>query len=309
MIHAEANKKIKIAAGLFLLAALCLIAMSYLNMDTKVVVENKPLNNKAEYPVDKIIRYSFVLQNTSNEFIKDTLFKAYAPVEKSATQITKKISATHDFSIEKDAVGNQVMLFSLKNIPPYGSKVVTVTAELKLAEKPNVSNETSLEDYLKPEKYIEHDSQPIQELASRLSKVKDKPMSETVYNWVSRQIQDVGYIKRDRGALYALQEKKGDCTEYMYLAVALLRGSRVPARGVAGFVIAENGILGANEYHNWAEYYQEDRWRLLDAHKKTFDKKYEDYVAFRVFGDKGQNLMSHSQRFLAYDQRLDVRMN
>ena len=262
-----------------------------------------------EYPATKIVRYSYLLKNNTNEVVENAVFKTYAPVEVTSSQKVKKIDATYDYSMEKDQIGNQVMTFNLESIPPYGSKVITVTAEMELASKPNTVNERKLTEYLRSEKFIELENKSIKDLSSRLGNVKNIPVSQTVYNWVSRNLSDAGYIQRDRGAAYALKEKRGDCTEYMYLAVALLRNNNIPARGVAGFVVSSNGVLDADEYHNWAEYYQDSRWHILDAQKKVFDKNYEDYIAFRIFGDKGRNMMSQSQRFFASDPRLIVRMN
>ena len=271
--------------------------------------ETAPSTSVVEYPATKVVRYSYLLKNNTNEVVENAVFKTYGPVEVTSSQKVKRIDATYDYSVEKDQIGNQVMTFNLQSIPPYGSKVITVTAEMELASKPNTVNERKLTEYLRSEKFIELENKSIKDLSRRLGNVKNIPVSQTVYNWVSRNLSDAGYIQRDRGAAYALKEKRGDCTEYMYLAVALLRNNNIPARGVAGFVVSSNGVLDADEYHNWAEYYQDSRWHILDAQKKVFDKNYEDYIAFRIFGDKGRNMMSQSQRFFASDPRLIVRMN
>ena len=44
-----------------------------------------------------------------------------------------------------------------------------------------------------------------------------------IFQWVSQNVKDDGYSAKDRGALYALTNRKGDCTEFMYLFVALCR--------------------------------------------------------------------------------------
>jgi transglutaminase-like putative cysteine protease len=264
---------------------------------------------EAHYPINKVIRYSFLVKNTSNQLIEQAQFKAYAPVQQTASQKVKSITASYDYTIDSDPLGNQVMNFMLLNLPPYGSKVITVTAEISLTDTPNTTNEHDLNDYLQHEQYIESNNPQIQALSERLSTEKQDVINQTVYNWVSQHISYAGYIRRDQGALYALKQGKGDCTEYMYLATALLRASDVPARGVAGFVVKENRVLNATDYHNWAEYNQDNSWHLLDAQKKVLDTQYQNYIAFRLFGKKGQNALSQSQRFLAYDSRLEVRMN
>lgn len=263
----------------------------------------------AIYPINKVIRYSFLVKNTSNQLIEQAQFKAYAPVQQTASQKVQSITASYDHTIYSDPLGNQVMHFTLNNLPPYGSKVITITAEISLTDTPNITNEHDLSDYLQHEQYIESNDQQIQALSERLSTSKQQSSNQAVYNWVSQHISYAGYVRRDQGALYALKQGKGDCTEYMYLATALLRASDVPARGVAGFVVKENSVLNATDYHNWSEYYQDKTWHLLDAQKNVLDTHYQNYIAFRIFGKKGQNALSQSQRFLAYDSRLEVRMN
>lgn len=305
-VVAKRFRKTAITSVVVLVVAI--VAFSLFNELDETKVSSKVSTPVAEaiYPVIKTIRYSFLLKNTSNELIKNAEFKAYAPVKQTASQ---RLNATHDYTLATDPLGNQVMNFVVTDIPPYGSKVITITAEMGLTETPNIISEEYLDDYLVEEKFIELNNPKMKDLSGRLSKVKHKPVSKTVYDWVSRHIEDAGYVRTDQGALYALEKRKGDCTEYMYLAVALLRGSKVPARGIGGFVVSTNSVLRASDYHNWAEYYEEDTWHLLDAQKKVFNTNHQDYVAFRVFGKKGQNALSQSQRFLAYDGRLKVRMN
>jgi len=261
------------------------------------------------YPIHKVIRYSFLLKNTSNQLIKQADFKAYAPVEKTASQHTKSIKASEKFELTRDPLGNQVMDFTINELPPYGSKVITITAEISLSEQPNSLDEKNLSDYLQQEPFIEISEPQIQALATRLSTSKHDAISQSVFDWVSKHIDYAGYVSSDQGALYALQQGKGDCTEYMYLSTALLRANDIPARGMGGFVVSENSVLSASDYHNWTEYYQDEQWHLLDAQKQVLDTQYQDYISFRVFGQKGQNALSQSQRFLAYDPRLEVRMN
>lgn len=265
--------------------------------------------DELRYPIHKVIRYSFLLKNTSNQLIKQADFKAYAPVEKTASQQVKSIKASEQFELTKDPLGNQVMDFTIDALPPYGSKVITITAQINLAERPNSLNEENLPDYLQHEQFIEINDPQIQALATRLTTSSQQNISQSVFDWVTQHVDYAGYVSSDQGALYALEQGKGDCTEFMYLSTALLRASNVPARGVGGFVVKENSVLSASDYHNWTEYYQDEQWHLLDAQKQVLDTQYQDYISFRVFGQKGQNALSQSQRFLAYDPRLEVRMN
>ncbi len=64
-------------------------------------------------------------------------------------------------------------------------------------------------------------------------------------------IQYAGYTKDDRGALYALKKRKGDCTEYMYLLTALARANGVPTRGIGGYVYAKDAVLRPMDHTPW----------------------------------------------------------
>ena len=298
-----------ITAAITCVTAVFIACMFYLSSWNKQETGQEIGLPENVYPVHKIIRYSFMLRNKSNSVLKDAVFKTHAPVLQTGLQKTVKLDATSKYDLEKDSLGNQVMKFEIKNMAPYASKTITITAEVALAEMPNKIDDKNLKDYLKEEKYIETSNPEIKGLSERLGQIKNKPLPKTVFDWVSRNISDAGYLYKDYGALYALQKKKGDCTEYMYLSLALLRNNHIPARGIGGFVVENNGLLTGDSYHNWAEYYTDNEWHLLDAQKKVLDKDYANYIAFRIFGDSEKNALSQSQRFLAFDDRLEVRMN
>jgi transglutaminase-like putative cysteine protease len=58
--------------------------------------------------------------------------------------------------------------------------------------------------------------------------------------------------QENKGALYALQKRAGDCTEYATLFVALCRAQGIPSRIVSGATISADNIL---HNHTWAELY------------------------------------------------------
>lgn len=92
-----------------------------------------------------------------------------------------------------------------------------------------------------------------------------------IYNFVISHLRYVAQ-NTERGALWALRNKVGDCSEYSYLFVALCRAAGIPARIQAGFVFHSSREVTSNG-HMWAEYYLEDygwipvdpTWRLFDA--------------------------------------------
>jgi len=115
----------------------------------------------------------------------------------------------------------------------------------------------------------------VQSLTSSENNVQEK-VSE-IYNFVIEHLR-YEFQDEERGALWALENKVGDCSEYSYLFVALCRAAGIPARVQVGFAfhsIQEN----LEDGHMWAEYYLENYgWIPVDATWRLFDEV--DYSHF-----------------------------
>ncbi|OQY55216.1 MAG: hypothetical protein DRR08_11500 [Candidatus Parabeggiatoa sp. nov. 2] len=263
---------------------------------------------KSRYEIPRTVRYRFTLKNTSNRLLDKADFWTYAPVKQTATQQVMRIDASHAHEILTDRLGNQVLHFVLTNIPPYASKLVSVTAELMLAKEViNLIPKNHQQWFLAEEPFVEISHPEIQRIAKRLKTTDDLRTSRKIFNWVARHIQYAGYIRDNRGALYALQQQRGDCTEYMYLFIALARVNGIAARGLGGYVYADDAILKADDYHNWAEFYWADKWQLADPQNKVFMEKQSNYIAMRIISEHSEIVRSH--RFWYSGEGLSVRMN
>lgn len=126
--------------------------------------------------------------------------------------------------------------------------------------------------HTKPEKLIESDREEI------VSRAEDIVGNETdlhrkvlkIYNFVTKHVR---YMAQDEemGALWALNNGVGDCSEYSYLFVALCRAARIPARIQAGFAFHSSSET-TEDGHMWAEYYLENYgWIPVDATWRLFD--------------------------------------
>ena len=167
----------------------------------------------------------------------------------------------------------------------------------------------NLKKYLKPEKYIESDHSDILKTARSLKGENSLETAERIFNHVSNLLEYAGYIEGERGALYALRNKKGDCTEYMYLFTALCRAVGIPARCIGGYVCKENSVLKPSEYHNWAEFYANNTWNPADPLNNVFLRNRDQYIAMRVLGDTTGNPMGNFHRFRLERDGLTVKMN
>ncbi|MGQ9538499.1 MAG: transglutaminase-like domain-containing protein [Candidatus Bathycorpusculaceae bacterium] len=148
---------------------------------------------------------------------------------------------------------------------------VTYLVNSSLIEGYNTSSELYLK-YTQPEKLIESNNTKIVEVARNITRGERDPhkMALLIYSFVTKhleyEIQDA-----ERGALWALENGVGDCSEHSYLFVALCRAVGIPARIQAGFAFHQIGEV-IEDGHMWAEYYLENYgWMPVDATWRLFD--------------------------------------
>lgn len=260
------------------------------------------------YPILRDIQYGFTLRNKTNRLLKEAEFWTYAPVKMTSTQKCIKLKISHPYQLIVDDLGNQILYFKLEDFPPHSTKLITVQAGLELSDIPNPIPIDDDHPFLRSEKYIESSHPELLQLARKFGSVTAKKIAENVYRWVADNINYAGYLRDSRGALYALRNKRGDCTEYMYLFAALCRANKIPARGIGGYVRSESSILKPGSYHNWAEFYEEGAWRICDPQKKVFMENSSHYIAMRIIGESPKNPMGEFNRFRFSGDGLEVKM-
>jgi hypothetical protein len=255
-----------------------------------------------EGPAKRMISYSFTLRNEKNTLVKEATFLTYAPVKKTATQQCLNVKASHPYELSTDEFGNQILRFHLENLAPFSTRIISIEAELETGP-PAKTELKNRESYLRSEKYLEADHPEIKKLAATLPTVKQK------YIWVSQQLKPSGYQPDDLGAVYALKNKSGDCTEYACLFAALCRASGIPARVIGGYVCGRSQVLQPDKYHNWTECYVDGSWIPVDPQKRVFNKNYHDFIGMKIFYVNSQSEMKDDHRFRLEGGELKVKMN
>jgi hypothetical protein len=147
----------------------------------------------AVYPHKRTIRYSFTIQNKTNQYLEAAEFRAYAPVLQTSSQQASSITASHEYTIIADELGNQQLVFRFA-LAPLATRVVTITAEIDLAQKPNPLALNDAQDYLRPRKYIESDHSKIIALAGQFDDAETQPWLKSAFDWVAENVQYAGYI-------------------------------------------------------------------------------------------------------------------
>ena len=258
---------------------------------------------------NRSVRYGYTVRNDTNQAVKNVDFWVYAPVKQTPTQLTEHIKTSHPYNLLQDRHGNQIMHFHFDVLPPYARKMIAVDAQLLLAQERNPIPTITQDLYLQAEPFIEVNAEAVQQQAATLKGVGVMETAQNIYHWLTGNIRYIGYVRDDHGALYALKNKKGDCTEFMNLFNALTRANGIQARGVGGYVVSENATVKSGDYHNWAEFYADNTWHMVDAQEQVFGERQADYIAMRIIGEDKSNPLNGVHRFRISNEKINVVMN
>ncbi len=270
----------------------------------KRFVKEKPSKKTSSaYTLQRQVRYGFTLTNKTNQLLENVRFYAFAPVNLTNVQKCTQIWASNPYQLKTDGLGNQVLCLNFEQFPPFAVKVVNIKADLLMARHPNFGKVDHAGIFLGPEKHVESDHPEVTKQAKGLK------TPESIFDFVAGHIEYAGYIQNEQGALYALREKKGDCTEYMALFTALCRAGKIPARGIGGYICPQNTVLKPGAYHNWAQFYDGDAWQIADPQNHTFKQDYENYVAMRIISESSADPLMNFNRFKIVGDGVTVKMN
>lgn len=241
------------------------------------------------------LRFSYIMTNPGGCPLLGQRFWLYLPVARGVTQHLSMTQVTAAHTLHSDTLGHNFLEVVVEVLPPYAQKFLSVTVEVITQETPREVVEEG--GWLASERFIESDAESIIRLAEHLRRAKPLETARAIYDWVSTNLHYAGYLADDYGALYALARRRGDCTEYAYLVVALARACGVPARMVGGYVSNQDGMPRPEEYHNWAELYWGGTWHLVDAQKENWLSPAEHYIAFRYYRAGTHNPLGGAHRF------------
>lgn len=237
------------------------------------LVEEEYTSNK------KLLRFNYIVKNESEKFIADVQFTVALPLYIKGIQSIESMTSSYEY--ETPGINTQTIEFPLKDITPYASKIIDLTLVVELTNRAKTDSEKA-KKYLKAQKYIESEAIEIKALAAQLKGETATETAKNINQWLINNINLSSYTADSKGAMYLIKNKMGDCTEFMYAFVALARANDIPARGVSGFWIpGESSLISTADYHDWAEFYDGDRWILVDASKKVFDSSLFNYIALQ----------------------------
>jgi transglutaminase/protease-like cytokinesis protein 3 len=281
------KKKISILIG-FLIVVMIVLYLQWFRL----------FKNEPKVSSVKILHYKYILSNTTNRSIRNVEFYTYAPAKKTAFQRCIKIETSIPNRVVSDSLNNQVLQFKFSRFPPYGNKIISISAVVEMFDRPAAAKLSESEKWLASEKWVESEDPLIVEKMMTLKKRDCKKTIDALYHFVSGHISYSGYLRNERGARYALVHRKGDCTEYTDLFTALCRAGGIPAKRVGGYICRQADCrLAGNRYHNWAQVLIEKKWHVVDPQNRVFNEHPSDYIVMKIIGTHEDRSIPEFHRF------------
>jgi transglutaminase-like putative cysteine protease len=186
-------------------------------------------------------------------------------------------------STETDRHGNVIAKFQFRNVIPGAFaelqaidavQVYPISYRIDPSNVPQYDVTQDLyREYTSPQRLIESDSEEIKAKAAEVTGSETNPYlkARKVYDFVKSYLSSEENHE-EYGALWALRNGKGDCSEFSKLFVAMCRASSLPSRVVHGYAESSQGKRGG---HGWAEvYFQNCGWIPADP---MFGKTGKEY--------------------------------
>ena len=256
---------------------------------------------------ERHVRYSFTVQNATDQVVPAAELWEVAPLTETSTRRRLDLKAAPAPESREDNLGNHLLEFALGNMPPNAVRIATVEATLAMSAE-SVPLDAAQDRWLQSEPLFEYADETFDRLAPHLPEEHAELFVRAAFDWVRGHLQAVGHDQTDRGALDALEQKNGDCTEYAVLFVALCRRAGIPARAMGGYMVSPNAVLHPAWRHNWAESYLDGRWHIADPQAEIIGELEERYVATRVLG-ASDSPPGNLARFRCVGEGLKAEMN
>lgn len=189
----------------------------------------------------KVLAMDYAVEPTS-VFVKDGQRYAQFRVEKFPAELTINLQAeTYRFDL----------------------------ATARAAPQASAETKESLAQWLVYEQYLEKDNAAVQAAAKTLTGKDDEAVVRACFDHTVKSLKTTTYTDKDHGAIRAIYEQRGDCTEFTDVFIALCRAKGIPARFCQGYLL--DPVIDTPR-HDWAEvHFEKYGWVPFDplyAHLK-----------------------------------------
>ena len=217
-------------------------------------------------------QYWFQFSQLDDRQPNASLTQYVPPYQESELLFSKITGATGTPSISQDQFNNTYDLFETTLAPTetinlsqkYRLKLNEISfANANMSEIGSYDTSNEMFDLYcnHSETYYERDDSNINATSFSIVNPEDNPITKAtkICNWVSDYITyDDTLPPQEKGALWAYNNQRGDCSEYSSLMITLLRCQGIPARKVTGFVISAVSTLRPYIGQQW-NYYLNDQ--------------------------------------------------
>jgi transglutaminase-like putative cysteine protease len=186
-------------------------------------------------------------------------------------------SPAHVEMVDQPTGGNRLAHLTAA-VPPSGSIPLTIRFRVRRVEesadlaqaRANIPEPSGgvFATYLGPDRLVPIDGQ-IKTVSAKVGDPEGSSYQQAraIYDYViANMIYDKSGTGWGRGdAIYACDVKKGNCTDFHSLFIAIARSRGIPARFTIGFPLAAQSAGKIAGYHCWAEFYAGGQWVPVDA--------------------------------------------
>ena len=209
--------------------------------------------------------------------------------------------------VDQNSQGNRLIYFEASKPLP-STLTIKITADVtRLQESADLgraavvrseSNDGRMAEYLQPDQLVPTTGR-IATISADLDDHSATPLEQAriIYEYVTAVMR---YDKTGTGwgrgdAIYACDVRRGNCTDFHSLFIALARASGIPARFTIGFPLGSRQADTIPGYHCWAEFYVGGQWIPVDAseawkHPKRHEYYFGNLDADRVAFTMGRDL-------------------
>ena len=209
--------------------------------------------------------------------------------------------------VDQRSQGNRLVYFEAsKPLPP--TLAINITTDVTRTQESadlqraalirSESYDGRVAEYLQPDQLVPTTGR-IATISADLDDHSATPLEQAriIYEYVTAVMR---YDKSGTGwgrgdAIYACDVRRGNCTDFHSLFIALARASGIPARFTIGFPLGSKESDSIPGYHCWAEFYVGGQWIPVDAseawkHPKRHDYYFGNLDADRVAFTMGRDL-------------------
>lgn len=262
----------------------CLSAISAMGQNgRRVIVEQKYALKNAKLLDSSEINIAIPKDYKGRQVINDITYSIKPKFIYKVGEVSYAQFALDKRDLQKT---DSIIILIDMTISPYDLGVAKVSPEVKKLSK------RKRKEYLKTNGFYELPEFDEIAVYGENKETDNLNLVSDIQGFVEKTISYQSFFGKDLGPKYALQNGKGDCTEYSDLMIALCRVNNLPARRVSGYTVKRESNDALSKIfkfgsHAWVEVYFEgmgwvpfDPTHSDDSRSTSFEHLQTKYVYY-----------------------------